>query len=269
VKYLLFTRRQLPKPYDEVKAEVAAWNVGAPGATMTAKRRVRCVESAEKMFAALHALAATFPLHLAAVVIGHSPTLPKEVYLIRFARDARAADSSASGNAGAVQDCSRRMLRQLVTDVESQMEGVRRAMKLWLFVHHPAPPAAVAAAAAPRVQPSALDGSSLFHDDTAFAPRPGFRIQLGKGAQVVTMDIGAATRFEPDVQKWAPGIGASAQPPPAPLASIVDGGALAGLGLGGQQNGSPGLDGTRNGPEGTAEEPGVWLMCPQTIAGCT
>lgn len=185
-KYLLFVRQQLPKQFDEVRAELAP--AGAParpaGSTMASRRRLRCIEAAESAFAAVRELCdgAEAP-DMAAIIIGHSPTLPKEAYVLRFAAEPEPSDPEAELDAAGVQDSTRRLLRKLVAEVESQFEGVRRPMRTWIFLHHPSS--------------AALEGSRPL-----FSPRPSFRVALNSSCQVVTIDVGMQEGFSPDAAKW-------------------------------------------------------------------
>lgn len=185
-KYLLFVRQQLPKQFDEVRAELAP--AGAParpaGSTMASRRRLRCIEAAESAFAAVRELCdgAEAP-DMAAIIIGHSPTLPKEAYVLRFAAEPEPSDPEAELDAAGVQDSTRRLLRKLVAEVESQFEGVRRPMRTWIFLHHPSS--------------AALEGSRPL-----FSPRPSFRVALNSSCHVVTIDVGTQESFSPDAAKW-------------------------------------------------------------------
>jgi hypothetical protein len=138
IKYLLFVRSQLPKRYEELAADAAQADAPSKrGNALAIQRRGRCLGSAENLFDAVRALMRDTPPDMAAVVIGHSATLPKEVYVFRFAvadGDAAAA-VAAELEPAAARDSARRVLRKLVTEVEAQFEGVRRPMKTWLFVH--------------------------------------------------------------------------------------------------------------------------------------
>jgi hypothetical protein len=213
VKYLLFVRRQLPKQYDELKAELTLPEAPAkPGSTMAARRRARCMEAAEQTFAAVRELALAEPPEIAAVVLGHSPTLPKEVYVLRFAAVAERLIPDAQLDAAAAHDATRRLLRRLVTQVESQFEGVKRPMNTWVFVHQSARAVSAALALGERQQ---AEGAP-----PAFAPKPGFRVALNKSCHVVTIDIGSQECFEPNIECW-PGVAVvSSRPSAQPRAGM-------------------------------------------------
>ncbi|KAG8468089.1 hypothetical protein KFE25_007141 [Diacronema lutheri] len=203
VKYLLFVRQQLPKQFDELRAELAPADAppsraAKPGSAMASRRRTRCVEAAEGAFASVRALCdGPNPPDMAAVVIGHSPTLPKEVYVLRFAAAPERPAPGVPLDAAAAHDSTRRLLRKLVTEVESQFEGVRRPMRTWIFVHH----------ANGAVREAAQSPGNVAADDAphAFASRPAFRIALNASCHVVTVDIGQQEAFQADVCSW-PGL---------------------------------------------------------------
>lgn len=184
VKYLLFVRRQVPKQFDELVSDTRTSATPTAGVVMAARRRERCVEAVHGMLGALRALVAESPPGLVALALGHSPTLPKEVYVLRF------ASTSPPSLGGPVdrpvaQDCTRRMLRKLVSEVEAEFDGVSRPMKLWLLVHG-----------------KAVELPSEDPLQAAFAPRPGFRIPIGKAAHVVTIDIGEEEAFDRQPFGW-------------------------------------------------------------------
>jgi hypothetical protein len=205
IKYLLFVRSQLPKRYEELAADAAQADAPSKrGNALAIQRRGRCLGSAENLFDAVRALMRDTPPDMAAVVIGHSATLPKEVYVFRFAvadGDAAAA-VAAELEPAAARDSARRVLRKLVTEVEAQFEGVRRPMKTWLFVHQ-------------READGEGDERAVCAGAASFAPRPGFRVALNKSCHVVTIDIGAQDVFDPRLDGW-PGVvlGAPRKGPP-------------------------------------------------------
>lgn len=214
-KYLLFVRQQVPKQFDELRAEAASQDAPArpsakPGPTMANRRRARCVEAAEGAFASIRALCgSTEPPDMAAIVIGHSPTLPKEAYVLRFAAAPERPAPGAPLDIAAAHDSTRRLLRKLVTEVESQFEGVRRPMRTWIFLHRTdrALHEAEQGVAAAR-----LDAEGL---PLPFAPRPAFRIALNRSCHVVTIDIGLQEAFAPAFEAW-PGVVAHAGRPGPP-----------------------------------------------------
>ncbi|KAJ1632517.1 hypothetical protein T492DRAFT_988334 [Pavlovales sp. CCMP2436] len=265
VKYLLFVRGQIPRQYDEVHTEHARAGDGRSPAksTMASRRRGKCVDAAETAFASVRALSQAQAPDMAAVVVGHSPTLPKEVYVLRFAVAADEPPAlDVQPDPAGTQASIRRLLRRLVVDVESQFEGVRRPMRTWVFVH------------LPNSEQAAALGESGTDDPPAFAPRPGFRIALNKSCHVVTIDIGLQEAFLPDVAAW-PGVivQAGRSVPPrldgvSPFALEVDDGES------GDAPGEAGGDDILLEEEEDAPSPtppdhahGLWLQSASLIAG--
>lgn len=174
VKYILFVRKQMPRPVDELLASRAA-DEGA-ARSLAAQRLGRSVDSARMALQALDWFGARFAPDLAVVILGHSPTLPKEVYVVHFgpAGPHLPCEEGLTVEKMA-HDCSRRMLRRLVAQVEADSAGHWRPMKVWVLLH--VDPQRLAAEA-----PIALAKAG-------FQRRPAFRLRLAKSGRLVLVKL--------------------------------------------------------------------------------